>query len=117
MLAGFMFHGIMTARIAGRLAGVPAVVSAVRSESHGRARERAMGASGWMADAVTVMSDSLASHIAERGVASPSRLVVIPNAVDFDRYAAGGCRGADAAGVGCRRRRVSVAGRGQAGAG
>ena len=92
VLAGFMFHGIMTARIAGRLAGVPAVVSAVRNEAHGRARERAMGATGWMADAVTVMSDSLASHIAERGVASPSRLVVIPNAVDFDRYAAGGCR-------------------------
>ena len=91
VLVGFMFHGMMTARIAGRLAGVPAVVSAVRNEAHGRARERAMGATGWMTDAVTVMSDSLASHIAERGVAAPSRLVVIPNAVDFDRYAAGGC--------------------------
>ena len=92
VLVGFMFHGMMTARIAGRLAGVPAVVSAVRSEAHGRARERALGATGWMTDAVTVMSDSLASHIAERGVAAPSRLVVIPNAVDFERYAAGGCR-------------------------
>ena len=92
VLAGFMFHGMMTARIAGRLAGVPAVVSAVRSEAHGRARERVMGATGWLTDAVTVMSDSLASHIAERGVAAPSRLVVIPNAVDFDRYAAAGCR-------------------------
>ena len=35
VLVGFMFHGIMTARIAGRLAGVPAVVSAVRSEPTG----------------------------------------------------------------------------------
>ena len=92
VLVGFMFHGIMTARIAGRLAGVPAVVSAVRNEAHGRARERALGATGWMTDAVTVMSDSLALHIAERGVAAPSRLVAIPNAVDFERYAAGGCR-------------------------
>ena len=93
VLAGFMFHGMMTARIAGRLAGVPAVVSAVHSEAHARARERVLGATGWMTDAVTVMSDSLASHIAERGVAAPSRLVVIPNAVDFERYAACGCRG------------------------
>ena len=92
VLVGFMFHGIMSARVAGRLAGVPAVVSAIRNEAHGRARERAMGATGWMTDAVTVMSDSLALHIAERGVAAPSRLVAIPNAVDFERYAAGGCR-------------------------
>ena len=92
VLVGFMFHGMMTARIAGRLAGVPAVVSAVRSESHGRAREQVLGATGWMTDAVTVMSDRLASHIAERGVASASRLVAIPNAVDFERYAACGCR-------------------------
>ena len=91
VLVGFMFHGMMTARIAGRLAGVLAVVSAVHSEAHARARERVLGATGWLTDAVTVMSDSLASHIAERGVAAPSRLVVIPNAVDFDRYAAGGC--------------------------
>ncbi len=92
VLVGFMFHGMMTARVAGRLAGAPAVISAVRNEAHGRTRERVLGATGWMTDAVTVMSDSLASHIAERGVASASRLVVIPNAVDFERYAAGGCR-------------------------
>ena len=92
VLVGFMFHGIMTARIAGRLAGVTAVVSAIRNEAHGRARERALAATGWMTDAVTVMSDNLASHIAERGVAAPSRLVAIPNAVDFERYAACGCR-------------------------
>ena len=93
VLVGFMFHGMMTARVAGRLAGAPAVISAVRNEAHGRTRERVLGATGWMTDAVTVMSDSLASHIAERGVASASRLVVIPNAVDFERYAACGCRG------------------------
>ena len=92
VLVGFMFHGIMTARVAGRFAGTPAVVSAVRNEAHGRARERAMAATGWMTDSVTVMSDGLASRIAERGVASPSRLAVIPNAVDFERFGAGGRR-------------------------
>ena len=57
VLVGFMFHGIMAARIAGRLCGVQAVVSAVRSEVHGRAREWAMGATGGLTDAVTVMSE------------------------------------------------------------
>ncbi len=93
VLIGFMFHGMMTARMAGRLCGVPAVVSAVRSETHSRMRERVLGATGWLTDAVTVMSESLVSRLAERGVADRTRLVVIPNAVDFGRFAAGGCRG------------------------
>ncbi len=92
VLVGFMFHGIMAARIAGRLCGVQAVVSAVRNEVHGGAREWAMGTTGGLTDAVTVMSEGLASRLAERGVASSSRLVVVPNAVDFERYAATGCR-------------------------
>ena len=92
VLVGFMFHGIMTARISGRLAGVPAVVSAVHSEAHPRMREVAMAATDRMTDAVTDMSDRLASRLADRGVATPSRLVVIPNAVDLERYGAGGCR-------------------------
>ena len=32
ILVGLMFHGIMTARIAGRLTGVPAIVSSIHSE-------------------------------------------------------------------------------------
>ena len=92
VLVGFMFHGIMAARVGGRIGGAGAVVSAVRSELDGRMRERALGATGRLTDAVTVMSESLASRLAERGVASRSRLVVIPNAVDFGRFAAGGCR-------------------------
>ena len=92
VLVGFMFHGIMTARVAGRVGGVRAVVSAVRSEAHRRLRERAMGVTGRMTDAVTVMSESLASRLVERGVASRDRLVVIPNAVELGRYAGSGCR-------------------------
>ena len=92
VLVGFMFHGIMTARIAGRIAGVPAVISALRSEFDGLLRERALSVTGRMSDAVTVMSDRLASRIAERRVAARSRMVVIQNAVDFERYSASGCR-------------------------
>ena len=92
VLVGFMFHGIMAARIAGRLCGVQAVVSAVRSEVHGRAREWAMGATGGLTDAVTVMSENLGSRLVERGVSARSRIVVIPNAVEFGRYVDGGCR-------------------------
>ena len=38
VLVGFMFHGIMTARIAGRIAGVPVIVSSVRNERDGLLR-------------------------------------------------------------------------------
>ncbi len=93
VLVGFMFHGMVAARVAGRIGGAGAVVSAVRSELDSRMRERAMGATGWLTDAVTVMSESLAARLAERRVADRARLVVIPNAVDFGRFAAGGCRG------------------------
>ncbi len=92
VLVGFMFHGIMTARMAGRLCGVSAVVSAVRNEVHGRMRERVLGVTGRLTDAVTVMSKSLASRLAERRVADRARLVVIPNAVEVARFEAGGCR-------------------------
>ena len=92
VLVGFMFHGIMAARVTGRIGGAGAMVSAVRSELDGRLRERVLGATGGLTDAVTVMSESLVTRLVERGVASRSRMVVIPNAVDFERFGVGGCR-------------------------
>ena len=87
VVVGFMFHGIMAARVAGRIGGARAVVSAVRSELDGRQRERALGVTNRMTDAVTVMSKGLASRLVERGVADRARLAVIPNAVELGRYA------------------------------
>ena len=40
ILVGFMFHGIMTARIVGRLTGVPAIVSSIHNERDSPFREK-----------------------------------------------------------------------------
>ncbi len=87
VLVGFMFHGIMTARIAGRLIGVPAVVSSVRNERDGPLRERVMRATNGLTDAVTAQSQRLATELVCARVASRSRVHVIPNSVDVARFA------------------------------
>ena len=88
VLVGFMFHGIMTARIAGRLTGVPAIVSSVRNERDGTLRDRIMRATDGLTDAVTAQSRHLASELVDRRVAARSHVHVIPNSVDVYRYGA-----------------------------
>ena len=87
VLVGFMFHGIMTARIAGRLSGVPAIVSSVRNERDNPLRERIMRATDGLTDTVTVQSCHLASVLVQRRVAASSHIHVIPNSVDVARFA------------------------------
>ena len=86
ILVGLMFHGIMTARIAGRLTGVTANVSSIHSERDSPLRERIMAVTDGLTDAVTVLSQHLASDLAHRRIASPSRIHVIPNSVDVARF-------------------------------
>ena len=92
VLVGFMYHGIMTARIAGRIIGVRANVSSVHNERHGSLREWVMRATDGLTDAVTVLSRHLASELAQRRIAALSHIHVIPNSVDVARFDAGVCR-------------------------
>ncbi len=92
ILVGFMFHGIMTARIVGRLTRVPVILSSVRNERDGSVRERIVAATDRLSDAVTIMSDHLASELTETGVARRSHTFVIPNAVDPGGLDTGVCR-------------------------
>lgn len=92
ILVGFMFHGIMTARIVGRLSGVPANISSIRNERDGSFREFAMKVTDGLTDAVTVLSRHLASELTGRRVASMSHIHVIPNSVDVERFSASGSR-------------------------
>ena len=93
ILVGYMFHGIMTARLAGRLSGVSANVSSLHNERDGAWRERLMGATDRLADAVTVLSHHLAYQLVQRRVISESHVHVIPNLVDVALFHANGCRG------------------------
>ena len=87
ILVGFMFHGIMTARISGRLTGVPAIVSSVRNERYGPLRECVMSATDGLTDAVTAQSQRLASELVRERVAAGSHVHIIPNSVDLPRFA------------------------------
>ena len=87
VLVGFMFHGIMTARIAGRLTGVPAIVSSIHSERDSPLRERIMRATDALTDAVTALSQHLATDLDQRRVAAGSRVHIIPNSVEVERFA------------------------------
>ena len=92
ILTGFMFHGIMTARIFGRLWQIPANVSAIRTERDRLYREWLLRWTDHFTSAVTVMSPCLASRLAERRIVGSVHTHVIPNGVDvapFDSAAAG----------------------------
>ncbi len=86
VLVGFMFHGIMTARIVGGLCRVPINVSAIRNERDSRFREWLLGMTDHLTNAVTIMSPKLAADLAVRKIARSFHTHVIPNAIDFARF-------------------------------
>ena len=89
VLVGFMYHGILTARLAGRLARIPANVSSIHSDRHSTFREIVMRVTDRLTDAITVLSSHLASELEGRRIAARSRIHVIPNSVDVTRLDSG----------------------------
>ena len=87
VLVGFMFHGIITARVHGRMCRVPAIVSAIRAERDRWYRERLLRLTERFTDAVTVMSRGLATDLVRRRIAAPAHMHVIPNGVDTAHFA------------------------------
>ena len=94
VLVGFLYQGIMTSRLAGRVMRVPVVVTSIRNQRTGRLQDRVLRLTNWAADAVTTMSAGVARELGERGVAPPSReIVVIPNGVDVAAFDPDACTG------------------------
>lgn len=93
VLVGAMFHGMVTVRVLGRMLGVPVNVSWVHSDRHAWAREGVLRWTRGLADAVVVLSGRLAEGLMHKGMASPSRLHVVPNAVDERGFGDGPRRG------------------------
>ncbi len=85
VVVSFDFQANLLGRFAGHLAGVPVIVSSIRSDRFGgRMRERWIGATDRLATATTTNSDVVAGDLVERGLVAPDRIAVIPNAVDLD---------------------------------
>ena len=87
ILQTFLFHANIIGRIAGRLAGVPVIVSGIRVAEH------RSGFRLWL-DRITermvtrhvCVSQAVADFSIERGGLSPEKIVVIPNGVDVERF-------------------------------
>jgi glycosyltransferase involved in cell wall biosynthesis len=81
-LIGFCYLANVLAKLAGRLAGVPVVVTSIRNERFGsRLRDRVERLTEPLADLTTTNSHTAARALLARRVASRRRLTVVPNAL------------------------------------
>ena len=83
VLQTFLFHANFLGRIAGRLAGVPVVISAIRVAERFAKWHLWLDAltSGWV-DRYVCVSNSTADFSVTRGLLPPGKIIVIPNGVD-----------------------------------
>ncbi len=92
ILVGFMFHGMITSRLLAHSLSSAHSVSSVRNVLDGPVRERLLGITDGLADAVTVQSPGIAEELCRRGVARPSHTHSIPNSIDIARFEAAATR-------------------------
>ena len=82
-LISFVYQANVLGRIAGRLAGVPTIVSSIRNEHFGgRTRDVVLRRTDRLATVTTTNSTRAARSLIDRRVVPADRLVVVPNGVD-----------------------------------
>ncbi|TDA69489.1 MAG: glycosyltransferase [Clostridia bacterium] len=87
ILTTFMFHANLLGRIAGRLGGVPIIVSSIRNENFGGPRrDQVLRLTDWMGDVTTTNSRLAADSLVKRGVVPAARIRVIPNGLVLDKF-------------------------------
>src|SRR5690606_1580999 len=87
ILTSFMYHANLLGRIAGRLSGVPVIVSSIRNENFGGPmRDRIMRLTDRLADVTTINSHLAGQAVVQRGVVPGRKLRVIPNGIDTARF-------------------------------
>ena len=95
LLTSFMYHANILGRVAGKWAGVPIIVSSIRSERNGSAlRDWTMRVTNWMDHCCTANSARVAEAFARRRILPRDKLRVIPNGVDIAGLSAAGAEGA-----------------------
>lgn len=88
LLQTYLFHANIAGRLAGRLAGVPRIVSGIRVAEH--RRRWYLHLDRWTAGLVDrhiCVSRGVADFSVKRGGLKPDTITVIPNGVDVGRYA------------------------------
>ena len=75
LLTSFMYHANILGRVAGKWAGVPVIVSSIRSERNGSAaRDWMMRLSNWMDDCCTANSQRVADSFSRRRILPRKKL-------------------------------------------
>ena len=83
LLTSFMYHANLLGRLAGKRAGVPLIVTSIRSEQNGSAaRDWLMRLTNWMDDCCTTNSEEVAEALRKRWLLPRNKARVIPNGVD-----------------------------------
>jgi glycosyltransferase involved in cell wall biosynthesis len=102
IVISFVYQANVLGRLAGRLAGVPVVISSVRNEWFGgRSRELVMRGTDRLSTITTTNSRVAAERLIERRIVPRHRLVVIPNGIDLAPFQhAGAARAATRAELG-----------------
>src|SRR6266542_1978333 len=87
VVIAFLYESILPSRLAGRLGGVPAVISSIRNEYFGpRYRELVMRVTDRLAIRTVVNSGAVARSLVRRHIVTERRLVVIPNGQQVDTF-------------------------------
>lgn len=86
VLQTFLFHANIAGRIAGRLAGVPVVISGIRVAERRRWHLWFDRMTDRLVDRHVCVSRAVAHYTSTVGGLSPEKIVVIPNAVDAVRF-------------------------------
>lgn len=88
ILYTFLFHANLLGRFAGRLAGVPHLISGIRvAEKRNRWHGRLDRWTNWLVERNVCVSRGVAEFVEQSIGLDPGKTVVIPNAVDMQRFA------------------------------
>ncbi len=88
ILQTWLYHANIIGRFAGRFAGVPIIVSGIRvAEKRARRRLWAERLTQFLVDAHVCVSRDVATFSTTRGGLKSSRVRIIPNGVNFPRFA------------------------------
>ncbi len=87
ILQTYMFHADLLGRIAGRIAGVPIIISSIRNENiGGKWRERILGITDFMVDKVAAVCKSAGLTQVKRGTTKSAKLQVIYNGIELHQF-------------------------------
>lgn len=87
ILHSYLFHANLLGRIAGKIAGVPIIISSIRNTIFGgKIRELALRYTDFLSDATTIICETAANRMLSRKIVPKEKLHVIYNGIDPRMY-------------------------------